>query len=320
MAKTTTRREVIGQLDRSVAEENGRQDLIAQADEATKNGSGGSGRKKKDVTIRVMDMHHGTIRVWLVGDTPLVFNILSMRAKMELLYPGGGRPRNSLKHDPVQEFRDSFYHFKDPNAPTLFGLPATAVKKAIASVATSMDGPAKTQIGRLTFVPGNYLPVYGLPYLFMTPIKTADQARTPDIRTRAIIPFWAIPVDVRFMMPHLNPTSVSKLLANAGVIIALGDGRVEKGTLNNGQFHVLGKDKTAEIKNILKYGRKQQEKAELEANCYDEDTSDLLSWFLEETRNRGESRLITHPGEPSRPRQPLTPPSEVTSAQAEPAT
>ena len=57
---------------------------------------------------------------------------------------------------------------------------------------------AKTQIGRLTTVEGAYVPVYGIPKLMMSTVRSKDMNRTPDIRTRAIQEQWACVIKISY--------------------------------------------------------------------------------------------------------------------------
>lgn len=80
--------------------------------------------------------------------------------------------------------------------------------------------------------------IYGVPRLYMAGVRSSDMKRTPDIRTRAILPEWACRVSVKYAMPALTHQAVANLLASGGMCSGIGDGRVEKGHLNFGLFRV----------------------------------------------------------------------------------
>jgi hypothetical protein len=134
---------------------------------------------------------------------------------------------------------------------------AASFKKAMSNAALDIPGLRKTQIGRLVWVSGDKVPVYGTPQLFMTLVRMADIARTPDIRTRAILPQWCCQIHITYVMPQINATNLGNLLSAAGLLSGIGDGRQEKGSLNFGQFRIASHN-DPEYLAISKQGRVQQ--------------------------------------------------------------
>jgi hypothetical protein len=220
----------------------------------------------------------------VLGTSPLVLNRMSEKAKHELLMPKGRKNAaeraTSLKHVPIDEYRASAYTMKE--GPTLLAMMATAFKGALRSAALDMPGMKKAQIGRLTYVPGDLVGVYGIPQLFMAIVRSADMNRTPDVRTRAIVPHWACMLRVTYTEPLIRHQAVSNLLAAAGITIGVGDGRPEKGAMSYGQFKLVGVD-NADFKRIVKEGGRKAQIAALDKpECYDTETEELLTWFNSE--------------------------------------
>jgi hypothetical protein len=54
--------------------------------------------------------------------------------------------------------------------------------------------------------------VYGVPKVFCAITRSADMNRTPDVRTRAILPEWACRFTVRFEKPILRDQTIADLL------------------------------------------------------------------------------------------------------------
>jgi len=236
----------------------------------------------------ILKVTTGSFECCLVGTSPLVLNRMSEKAKHELLMPKGRKNATeratTLKHIPVDEYRASAYTLKE--GPTLLALMSTAFKGALRSAALDMPGAKKAQIGRLTYIEGDYVGIYGVPKLFMAIVRSADMNKTPDVRTRAIVPAWACALRVTFVQPLIRAQAVANLLAAAGITIGVGDGRPEKGAMSYGQFRIADKD-DAEFKRILKEGGRKAQQAGLdEPVCYDDETSDLLSWFDGERAQR----------------------------------
>jgi hypothetical protein len=149
----------------------------------------------------------------IVGTSPLVLNRMSEKAKHELLMPKGRKNAveraTSLKHIPIDEYRAS--------QPTLLALMSTSFKGALRTAALDMPGAKKAQIGRLTYIPGDYVGIYGIPKLYMAIVRSADMNKTPDVRTRAIVPEWACSLRVTFVEPLIRVQAIANLLAAAGL-------------------------------------------------------------------------------------------------------
>ncbi len=241
------------------------------------------------VTVKPVEITTSTFM--LLGITPMIQNRLPEKARMELLMPKGKKTAaekaSSLKHDPIAEFRASPTTIADDDAPTLIGVPASAVKKAIAAAALDIPGAKKSQIGRLTYVRGDVVPVYGLPQVMSAVVRSADMNRTPDVRTRCVLPKWCAMVTIEHPSAIISSQSLANLLVAAGRFIGIGDWRSEKGAGNYGSFVIANADDAA-VKAIMKSGgRKAQIAAMANPDYYNDETKELLSWFTGELKSRG---------------------------------
>lgn len=244
-------------------------------------------------TIEVEPLKVGSMTIWIKGITPLICNRMAAKAKRELLFPRGrlskGDRDNRLKHDPLAEYRDSVT-IRHGAGPTKLVFPAPAVKGSMATAALETKGTNKTQIGRLVWVKGYSLDLYGVPQMMMAIVRSADMNKTPDVRTRAILPEWCMSVTILFVKPQLNEKAILQLLSNGGIIVGLGDFRQEKGKGNFGQYQIV---QEAECKTIVKTGGyKAQEEALKNPTFFDADTDELLAWFEEEIKVRGKSEML----------------------------
>lgn len=242
----------------------------------------------KAENIEIVSIKQERVTFCVIGDTPLICNSLSNKTIQELLLPAKKKNKaereSTAKHDPVAEFRNCIE--TQDSGPTLITLLSTAFKGALRSVAVDMPGATKAQIGRLSYVDGHKVSIYGIPKLFMAPVRNAGMNRTPDVRTRAIIDKWAAFVDIRYTVPMLNLKTINTLFQAAGMIVGVGDWRPEKGSGNFGTFRVVDSD-DADFKAIIESGgREAQEAAMLRAEPYDSDTEELLSWFFDEAKDR----------------------------------
>jgi hypothetical protein len=147
-------------------------------------------------------------------------------------------------------------------------------------------------------VKGYTLPLWGVPQLYMTVVRSADIRKTPDIRTRAILPQWATIVPASFVRGKLNEQSIYNLYASAGLTCGLGDGRQEKGTMDFGSFKVVNLDDPEFLEIQATGGREAQDAALAEPTYYDADSQELLEWYAEEIVRR-EGRKVIKPARKS---------------------
>ena len=244
---------------------------------------------KVQTEISAIKIQMERVSYCVLGKTPIILNRMSEKAKHDMLCPSGRKTAaekaSSLKHNPYEEFNNSPYIL--PDGVTLLAHLATAFKKAIAGAALDIPGAKKAQLSRLMWVEGEKIPIYGIPKLHMAITRSADIGRTPDARTRCIIPEWACRVVVAFPVPILKEQTVSNLFAAAGMIQGIGDWRPEKGSGTFGQFELVDEDDPAFKKIVESGGREAQVQAMKAAEPYDTETEELLSWFVSEVDRRG---------------------------------
>lgn len=236
----------------------------------------------------VLRVEKGTLDMFLLGTTPIIFNRMSEKINRELLMPRKKTAidrATNLKHRPIEEFQASPYRVGDETFPTLLAHLATAFKGAMMSAAIDL-GAKRAQIGRWVTVKGDMVGIYGVPQLLMSVVRSADMNRTPDIRSRAIVRDWCCRVSVEYTKPMMRPQAVANLMAGAGVIAGVGDWRTEKGKGSYGQFEIVGEDDPRYRAIVKAGGRKAQAEAMKNPTAYDDETSALLSWFEQELADR----------------------------------
>ena len=246
---------------------------------------------KKSEEIIVHEIATGELDICIVGVHGFICNRVSEKAKRQLLMPSkkknAAEKATTLKHNPLDEYRASPYTSEDSKSPTFLQALAVSFKKAMMGAALDIPGTTKSQIGRLMWVKTERVALYGVPKFFMSIVRSADMNRTPDVRTRAILPEWACRISIQYAMPMLTAKAVGNLLASAGLLQGVGDWRNEKGSGTYGQFRCVSEN-DKEFKRIIKMGgRKAQVAAMKNPECYDRETKELYDWFNEEIDNRG---------------------------------
>ncbi len=246
--------------------------------------------KGETEVFEILRLRQTNMKVYLLGTTPLMMNRMTAKAKQQLLLGGVRKNRAALeanqKHNPPEEYRDCTYKCADTKAPTLFHFPNNAFKKAMAQAAVDTPGAAKAQIGRLVSVKDPTVHIYGKSYLHMGIVRQGGIQKTPDVRTRAIFPEWACSLTVTYISSILKESDVLNLLASAGMITGIGDGRTEKGTFDFGQWEVVGENDKRWLDIVKKQGRKVQEECMMVPTAYDADAEELLAWYEEEVVRR----------------------------------
>lgn len=244
--------------------------------------------------IDILEITTGRVEFLIVGTSPLIFNRMAEKAKRSLLL-GGTRKTAAdkaanLKHEPIEEYRASVYRNAGSDCLTRLKLPAPAFKGAMSTAALDLPGAKKSEIGRLCWVTGTHVDVWGVPQLLMSVVRSADMNKTPDIRTRAIVPQWACRISIAYVQPKLNGKAIANLMAASGVICGVGDFRQEKGKGSYGQFRLADAD-DIEFQQIAETGGRQaQDEALQHYQCYDEESDELLSWYSSEIIRLGRGK------------------------------
>lgn len=248
-----------------------------------------AGKRKEEVNVEILELSRGRLEVFVKGTAPLIMNRMSEKAKRELLFPAkkknAAERASSLKHNPLEEYQASVYRLKNEKAPTLLAVPAVMFKGALRSAALDLPGAYKSQVGRLTYVEGEWVPIYGVPQLYMSVVRSAGMNKTPDVRTRAIIPEWAAQFSVIYQEPIFNRQTVANLLAAAGEIVGVGDYRPEKGAGSYGRFALVPGEEVGGV--FASGGRQAQVDALEDPAMYDLETEEMFEWFNVEVNRRG---------------------------------
>lgn len=245
---------------------------------------------KDSIVVDIAKVEKATVKMFVVGTSPIILNRLSEKVKQELLLPKGKKTKadkeSTAKHSPIKEYQASPYVLADEAAETYLSFPASAFKGAMRVAALDLPGSSKAQIGRLVYVEGDLVPLYGTPKLLMSITRSADINKTPDVRTRAIISQWAAVLNISFVTPIMKLPAILNLLSASGITSGVGDWRPEKGKGDYGQFRIANEDDT-ELIEIMKAGRKTQIAAMQNPETYDLETEELLSWYNVEAVRRG---------------------------------
>jgi hypothetical protein len=224
---------------------------------------------------------------FLVGERPLVYNSVSQKAANELLLPKRGKGRYAgLKHNPLEEFRESVYQRSGGDGPTRLILPGRMIKKALLSArAFSRDAPGEDRLKQCVTVLGD-CDLYGIPELMIARVTNSGKVAAPDMRTRAIVPRWCTQVRIQWLPDFVTERSVVQCLSAAGAVSGLGDWRQEKGAGDYGTFRMVlpNDEEFAQIR--LEGTLNAQDRALRDPKPHDEFSVQLLDYFSTEVKRR----------------------------------
>lgn len=199
----------------------------------------------KSAGIELPPLNIQTMRVKLIGDSPLIVHAWSpkalaqMAAKQQKKASAGREAK-----DPWADFCGSMYWLSDrPEKPTeddvekaRFGFPAIAFKAAAVTACTSIGSVTKVAARQAFHVEGEMVEIIGPP-----PAMREDVCRvgmgTADLRYRGEFSPWAVELTVKFNAGLMSAEQVVNLFETAGFAVGVGEWRPERDG-PYGRFHV----------------------------------------------------------------------------------
>lgn len=197
-------------------------------------------------TIHIDRIAAETIRVPIVGTTPLIQQRFSEKAKRQLLDNMQGRKSPKQPRDPQADYEAAFYRLKDGT----FGHPVTAFKDATVGAARFYPRNSVTMTGLRQSVffrgePGtdglSLIRIIGEPTMREDVVRV-NRGGT-DLRYRPQFTEWATTLEVTYVTLLLTRDSVLSLIDAGGMGIGVGEWRPERG----GDFGTFRIDPTKDI-------------------------------------------------------------------------
>ncbi len=199
----------------------------------------------KTSTIELPPLAIQTLRVPIVGDSPLITHAWSekaLRAMADKQQKKATAGREAK--DPWADFCGSMYWLSErPEKPTeadveaaRFGFPAIAFKAAAVTACTSIGSITKVAARQAFHVEGEFVEINGPP-----PSMREDVARvgmgTADLRYRGEFSPWSAVLTVKFNANLMSAAQVVNLFQTAGFAVGVGEWRPERDG-PYGRFHV----------------------------------------------------------------------------------
>lgn len=186
-------------------------------------------KRSKQVSIPAMDIK--TIRMTVVGTSPLLVHRFSEKAKKQM------EDKHALKakqkpgaRDPMQEFRDSLYMM--PGKKARYGVPTTGIKNCAVTACKFIDGIPMT-IARgafhvleddagLTEIKGSK------PAFDERPVNIGGFKKIKTMRYRGRFDKWELTFPVRYNAGILSSEQIANIFEAAGFAVGLCEHRPEK--------------------------------------------------------------------------------------------
>lgn len=205
----------------------------------------------KSVSIELPTLKIETIKITLIGDSPLICHAWSQKARTQMLLKMQKKATAGRAiRDPWQDFCESLYWLNEmPETPTeadveqgRFGFPAIAFKSAAVTACTSIGSITKVAARQAFHVEGEMVELFG-----SKPSMREDVARVgmgaADLRYRGEFDPWRTELHVKYNTAVLSAEQVVNLFQTGGFACGVGDWRPERdGPF--GRFHVAS-DKEA---------------------------------------------------------------------------
>lgn len=199
-----------------------------------------NGASAPEVATIVIDrIEVETLRVPILGTSPLIVHRFSEKAKRKMLDAMQGRKSPKEAKDPKAEYEAAFYRFDDGR----YGFPATGLKLATVGAARFYGKDVKmTELRQFIFMRGE-VGTDGIQLVEIEgePIMREDVVRlsqtSTDLRYRPEFREWRTSVEVIYVRSALTRNSVLSLIDAAGMGVGIGEWRPEKKG-NNGMFRI----------------------------------------------------------------------------------
>lgn len=188
--------------------------------------------KEVTQTITIPPLSISTMKLTLVGDSPLITHQWSAKAKKMMLDKQMKKATGAKEaKNPEQDYKDSLYQHPDGG----FGFPAIAFKAAAVDAATFVDGITKVEMRGAFHINDELVKIEG------TPTMREDVVRvgmgTADLRYRGEFKKWKTTLTIRYNSRAISAEQITNMFQNAGFAIGVGEWRPQKDG-RNGMFHV----------------------------------------------------------------------------------
>lgn len=196
--------------------------------------------------IQVQQLPSKTVRIPIVGTTPLIMHRFSAKAKQQMLDAQQGKKAVKQNRDPKKEYEASLYEIDNGGG---YGFPATGFKLATVGAARFYGKDVTmTTLRQAMFFHGllgsdgqSLVEIVGEPEMREDVVRLSKGST--DLRYRAQFRDWTAELTIVFVSSLLDETSLVSLVDAGGLGVGIGDWRPER----NGDFGTYRIDPSREM-------------------------------------------------------------------------
>lgn len=191
-----------------------------------------NGTKPDEATVATVHIDRiaaETLRIPIVGTSPLLVHRFSEKAKRQMLDAMQGRKSPKERKDPEAEYEAAFYRLPDGQP----GFPAIAFKSATVGGARFYSAVTMTALKQYIFFRGEpgsdgqqLVRIVGSPEMREDVVRVGRGGT--DLRYRPQFKDWSTILTVTYVKSALTRASVLSLIDAGGMGIGVGEWRVEK--------------------------------------------------------------------------------------------
>jgi len=182
--------------------------------------------------ITIPEIRIDTIKIKIVGDSPLICHRWSEKAKKQMRDKQTKAAKTAREaKNPEQDFKDSLY----PHPQGGYGFPTVAFKAAMVSACRFVEGIKMTELRGAVHFAGELVKIEGKPEMREDMVRVG--MGTADLRYRGSFPKWSAELLIQFNAHFISAEQIVNLLDNGGFSTGVGEWRPERNG-SNGRFHV----------------------------------------------------------------------------------
>lgn len=189
-------------------------------------------KKSEEKTVLIPEMNIQQIAVQIIGNTPLIVNKFSEKAKTQMLEKQMKKATKGKEaKNPEEMYLNSIYWFADKKRT---GFPAVGFKAAMVRAAKQIGMIMTDTRGMFHVVAdeGDLIEIIGKHRIREDMVRL--QSGVADVRFRAEYPEWSATVNIQYNATVISDEQLTDLLKIAGFSCGIGEWRPEKS--NSGSF------------------------------------------------------------------------------------
>lgn len=186
--------------------------------------------------VTIPGLQIATFKLTLVGDSPLICNRFSEKAKKQMLDKQMKVAKQAkAAKDPQKDYEGSLY----PLGKNKFGFPVVGFKAAAVDACSHAEGITKVEARGAFHINGEFAEIQGSPSMREDTVKIA--MGSTDLRYRGEFKTWSTTLEIRHNRNVLTMEQIVNLFNIGGFAIGVGEWRPQRDG-SYGMFHVkMGK-------------------------------------------------------------------------------